>query len=119
MTLPPSIYQRAAMLNNRFDTDELNEGFALSELVRTSISNAGMDMVKVTEALHPKGHVDLGRVIAALDQLQQAKNTFVDAIILPHGPKTKASLAEMLRIEKESIPAETALEAGISCEGDM
>jgi hypothetical protein len=77
-----AVHARVSMINGRFDLPERTPP-ALN-LVREAVADAAE---KVTSAVEGAETHDTGRLIAALDLLQQAKNVACDALILPHAPK--------------------------------
>jgi len=103
--LPQALYQRAAMINHRFSTVP-EASFVSAEAVRTAMGTTAEIMLQVTAKLNARGGVDVGRVIAALDQLQAAKNTFIDSIILPHGPKNEAAFEALVHPSTYGTPGQ-------------
>jgi hypothetical protein len=77
-----SINARVKLINGNFDLP--NDVPPYMKIVRETIAEAAK---KITQSLPVD--VDAGRTIAALDLLQQAKNTFCDAAILPHHATNK------------------------------
>lgn len=79
----------------------VNGTFALSDATKAGMTTACTVLSSAAEAivvdlvarglLNPASpvqtQVDVGRLIAALDTLQAAKNLFCDALTLPHAPK--------------------------------
>jgi hypothetical protein len=66
---------RVGMVNGMFALDEATKDFM--PLVRRKIEEVAADLVN-----HAPDTCDIGRLIAAVDMLQQAKNTFIDSAIL-------------------------------------
>ena len=71
----PAVKLRVDMVNGNFELDQ--ESLDFMKLVREKIA-------EVAETLRERSpdHCDVGRLIAAIDKLQEAKNTFCDAAIL-------------------------------------
>lgn len=76
--------QRRAMINGRFDLP--SEHVQAMNKIREIFQKAADDYLAVVDELEKR---DEGRVTAVLDQLQSAKNTACDAVILPFGPTEK------------------------------
>jgi hypothetical protein len=72
-----SVNARVKLINGNFALPDDVSPFM--KLVRETLSEAAQ---RITDQL--PNTVDPGRLIAALDQLQIAKNMFCDAAILPH-----------------------------------
>lgn len=70
------------------DTAALSEGTAkaMAQIIAL-LSKTANDMVSIAEAA---GGYDVGRLIAALDHLQQTKNIALDALRLPQVNNKKA-----------------------------
>ena len=66
---------RADMINGQFVINEETTKFMTQ--VRKVLGQAGMDL-----AAAAPDHVDVGRLIAALDSLQHTKNLFCDAVLI-------------------------------------
>lgn len=71
----PAVKVRADMIDGRFDVSEATTKFMAQ--VREVLGQAGQDLANVAPS-----HVDVGRLIAALDSLQHTKNLFCDAVLI-------------------------------------
>ena len=91
-TRAAAVANRINMINGWFEMDDghteeearnqaIEKNKARMNAVREAVSDAAH---KVADAVEEGKH-DMGRLIAAIDTLQQAKNIACDAIILPHG----------------------------------
>ena len=76
-TIVDPIEKRVAMLNGRFDLPP--EQIQAMDEIRAAVEECG----KYIGAVFMSNKVDTGRAIAAIDELQKAKNTACDALILP------------------------------------
>jgi hypothetical protein len=69
------------MINGRFPLPD--EHVAAMNQIRAVFQKAADDFLQIADGLEKR---DEGRITAVLDQLQAAKNTACDAVILPFGP---------------------------------
>lgn len=75
-----AISARAKLVNGNFNLP--NETITAMREVRTACSDLAMRLEAIAKSSDVK--IDVGRMIAALDTLQQVKDTACVALILPH-----------------------------------
>jgi hypothetical protein len=78
----PMHEQRRAMINGRFELPP--ETVQAMARTREIFQKAADDYLEMVDQLEQR---DEGRITAVLDQIQAAKNTACDAVILPFGPR--------------------------------
>lgn len=71
----PHLRVRADMIDGRFELSD--ESVKFMAQAREVLGQAGEDLLAAAPA-----HTDVGRLTAALDALQHAKNLFCDAVII-------------------------------------
>jgi len=84
--IPLAIEARAALINGQFTLSD--DQLAFMKLVRERMGQCAADIVNAL----PAGQYDVGRVIAGLDAMQQAKDVLCAAAILPAYRKPVAEL---------------------------
>lgn len=82
--IPIALRTRSAMINGNFSLPDGTK--KVMNEIRTIFSTAAQSLVTTLEE-NPDVQFDVGRMIAAVDEVQKAKNIACDSVILPHGPK--------------------------------